>query len=117
MVKYPKLVENSIFEPETLMHSFYFSETLRKCEGNASGCNLNIPVPYNILDPVPGVFVGLKTTPFGAVFVQNFECYNLFIGSSLRCLYQILKYGCLKLLCLHIFAMFHDPKEINVVKI
>ena len=78
MVKYPKLAEDAIFELVTLMHSFYFSETLPKCEGNGSGCNLNIPVPYTILNFVPRVFVWLKTTPFGAVFVKNFACYNLF---------------------------------------
>ena len=78
IAKYPKLAEDAIFETVTLLHSFYFSETLRKCEGNGSGCNLNLPIPYSILEPVPVVFVGLKTTPFGAVFVQNFACYNPF---------------------------------------
>ena len=67
MVKYPKLADDAIFEQVTLMHSFYFSETLPKCEGNGSGCNLNIPVSYNILDPIPGGVCMAKTTPFGAV--------------------------------------------------
>ena len=78
VVKYPKLDEDAIFETVTLMHSFYFCETLRKCKGNGSGCNLNIPVPYNILDPVPGVYVWLKTTLLGQFLFKNFACYNPF---------------------------------------
>ena len=59
VVKYPKLAEDAIFGPVTLIHSRHFSETLPS-EGNGFGCNLNIPVPYSILVHAPGVFVGLK---------------------------------------------------------
>ena len=78
MVKYPKLAKDAIFEPVTLMHSFHFSETSPKCEGNGSGCNLNIPVPYNILVHVPGVFVGLRH-PFWDSFCSKFCMFVFFV--------------------------------------
>ena len=77
MIKYPKWAEDAVFEPVTLIHSFYFSK-LPKCEGNGSGCNLNIPGPYNILVDVPRMFVGLKTSLLGHFLFKILHVYAKF---------------------------------------
>ena len=115
VVKYPKLAEDAIFGPVTLIHSFHFSETLSKCEGNGSDCNLNISVPYNILVHVPRGVSRAKKSLLGQFLSKILHVY-LFCN-SLRCLAQMCISGCLKFLCFHIFPMVHGPTEINVVNV